>query len=312
MNKVMGLAVVGIVGACASLAAGQARFEAGYQFNDEPEVVRVEPIPFFTFAERGMLAQEAILAFPFMRGADAGLLDVRVTASRGSDGGDETLTLGWSEVTFSDVIFESSGTDPIDVGFSVRYGGGGISFCCFDVTAGATYVEEQQFELDGDVRTGTFIATVNASGPPDVERTGIIEGGIPPGGVIELSGFRVPVNTPLVLRVRLARLIRVPATTDDWRSTFSSTSLPDLAFDDAVFDVPDGVTVQSGQVGIRDNQRVRCITDLDRDGQLTIFDFLAFQNLFTANDPTADLDFDGELTIFDFLSFQNAFDAGCP
>ncbi|MFI4917576.1 MAG: hypothetical protein ACIAS6_13860, partial [Phycisphaerales bacterium JB060] len=26
----------------------------------------------------------------------------------------------------------------------------------------------------------------------------------------------------------------------------------------------------------------------------------------------ADFDGDGELTIFDFLAFQNAFDAGCP
>ncbi|MEQ8318198.1 MAG: GC-type dockerin domain-anchored protein [Phycisphaerales bacterium] len=309
MRNVMALGVVtlGAVGTCAPLAMGQARFEAGYQFNDEPEVVRVDPIPFLIFAERGMLAQEAILAFPFMRGADAGLLDLRVTASRGRSGGDETLTRGWTEVTFSDVVFESSG-----VGLSVRYGGGGFTLCCLDVIAGATLVEEQQFELDGDVRTGTFIATVNSSGPPDVERTGIIEDGIPPGGVIELSGFRVPVNTPVALRVRLSRSIWVPATTDDWRTTFSSTTLPDLAFDDVVFDVPDGVTVQSAQVGIRDNQRVRCITDLDRDGELTIFDFLAFQNLFDANDPTADLDFDGELTIFDFLNFQNAFDAGCP
>jgi len=27
--------------------------------------------------------------------------------------------------------------------------------------------------------------------------------------------------------------------------------------------------------------------------------------------PAADFDGDGELTIFDFLSYQNAFDAGC-
>lgn len=298
--------------AASPAALAQARFEAGYQFNDEPEVVRVDSTPFYTAVERGMLAQEAVLVFPFTRFADGGLSDVFVTASRGRDGGAEALTLGWSEVTFDDIVFESSGADPIDVGFSVRYGGGGIRFCCFDVIAGATYVEKQQYEFDGDVRTGTFIATVNESGPPDVERLGIIEGGIPPGGVIELSGFRVPVNTPLVLRVRLARSIEVPVTTDDWRTTFSSTTLPDLAFEDAVFDVPDGVTVQSAQAGIRDNQRVRCITDLDRDGQLTIFDFLAYQNLFSANDPTADLDFDGFLTIFDFLNFQNAFDAGCP
>ncbi|NRA56506.1 MAG: hypothetical protein HRU13_00050 [Phycisphaerales bacterium] len=72
------------------------------------------------------------------------------------------------------------------------------------------------------------------------------------------------------------------------------------------------MTVQSAQIGIRDNQRVRCLTDLDRDGELTLFDFLAFQNLFSEGDTTVDLDGDRELTLFDFLAFQNAFDAGCP
>ncbi|UYV13148.1 MAG: integrin alpha [Phycisphaera sp.] len=57
---------------------------------------------------------------------------------------------------------------------------------------------------------------------------------------------------------------------------------------------------------------VACAADLDGDGLLTIFDFLAFQNAFDAGDPIADFDGDGELTIFDFLAFQNAFDAGCP
>ncbi|MEQ8318577.1 MAG: FG-GAP-like repeat-containing protein [Phycisphaerales bacterium] len=55
-----------------------------------------------------------------------------------------------------------------------------------------------------------------------------------------------------------------------------------------------------------------CPADLDGDGELTIFDFLEFQNLFDAGDPRADFDGDGSLTIFDFLAFQNAFDAGCP
>jgi hypothetical protein len=54
-----------------------------------------------------------------------------------------------------------------------------------------------------------------------------------------------------------------------------------------------------------------CRADLDGDGELTIFDFLAFQNLFDAGDPAADFDGDGSLTIFDFLAFQNAFDVGC-
>jgi hypothetical protein len=54
-----------------------------------------------------------------------------------------------------------------------------------------------------------------------------------------------------------------------------------------------------------------CRADLDGDGQLTIFDFLMFQNLFDAGDLAADFDGDGRLTIFDFLAFQNEFDAGC-
>ena len=56
---------------------------------------------------------------------------------------------------------------------------------------------------------------------------------------------------------------------------------------------------------------VICAADRDADGELTIFDFLAFQNLFSAGDLRADLDQDGQLTIFDFLTYQNRFAAGC-
>ena len=55
-----------------------------------------------------------------------------------------------------------------------------------------------------------------------------------------------------------------------------------------------------------------CRADLDGDGQLTVFDFLAFQNLFDAGDLAADFDGDGALTVFDFLEFQNDFVQGCP
>ena len=54
-----------------------------------------------------------------------------------------------------------------------------------------------------------------------------------------------------------------------------------------------------------------CFADFDGDGDLTIFDFLAFQNAFDAGDAAADCDGDGSLTLFDFLCFQNEFDAGC-
>ena len=54
-----------------------------------------------------------------------------------------------------------------------------------------------------------------------------------------------------------------------------------------------------------------CRADIDGDDELTLFDFLAFQNLFDAGDLAADFDGDGDLTLFDFLEFQNEFDAGC-
>ncbi|MEQ8316281.1 MAG: GC-type dockerin domain-anchored protein [Phycisphaerales bacterium] len=54
-----------------------------------------------------------------------------------------------------------------------------------------------------------------------------------------------------------------------------------------------------------------CRADLDGDGELTLFDFLTFSNLFDAGDLTADFDGDGVLTLFDFLTFSNEFDAGC-
>ncbi|NRA57660.1 MAG: hypothetical protein HRU13_06035, partial [Phycisphaerales bacterium] len=60
------------------------------------------------------------------------------------------------------------------------------------------------------------------------------------------------------------------------------------------------------------NAQVDCPADLDGDGELTVFDFLEFQNLFGAGDLRADFDGNGVLDIFDFLEFQNLFVLGCP
>ncbi|MEQ8318016.1 MAG: right-handed parallel beta-helix repeat-containing protein [Phycisphaerales bacterium] len=54
-----------------------------------------------------------------------------------------------------------------------------------------------------------------------------------------------------------------------------------------------------------------CRADLDGDGALTLFDYLAFSGLFGLGDLQADFDGDGVLTIFDFLLFQTEFEAGC-
>ncbi len=55
-----------------------------------------------------------------------------------------------------------------------------------------------------------------------------------------------------------------------------------------------------------------CRADLDLDGELTLFDFLRFQNAWDARTDAGDFDRDGVFDLFDFLAFSNAFDAGCP
>ncbi|MEO1008774.1 MAG: GC-type dockerin domain-anchored protein [Planctomycetota bacterium] len=104
----------------------------------------------------------------------------------------------------------------------------------------------------------------------------------------------------------------------DFAGQFQTTHIIDL-------DVPTGLLDGSTSVEFRtpdgdgyivDYARLDligddCRVDLDGDGELTIFDFLEFQNLFDAGDPAADFDGDGSLTIFDFLEFQNEFDVGC-
>lgn len=54
-----------------------------------------------------------------------------------------------------------------------------------------------------------------------------------------------------------------------------------------------------------------CYPDFDADGELTIFDFLAFLNEFDEGQDRADCDQNQVRDFFDFLCFVNAFDAGC-
>lgn len=57
--------------------------------------------------------------------------------------------------------------------------------------------------------------------------------------------------------------------------------------------------------------RSLCEADVDGNGEVDVFDFLAFQNLFSTGDGRADLDENGQLDIFDYLTFTNLFLDGC-
>lgn len=54
-----------------------------------------------------------------------------------------------------------------------------------------------------------------------------------------------------------------------------------------------------------------CYADFNNDGVLNILDFVAFQNAFTAGDPSADCNGCGCLDILQFICFQQKFVEGC-
>ncbi len=84
-------------------------------------------------------------------------------------------------------------------------------------------------------------------------------------------------------------------------------SVADSPNDSATEASVDAVSVR----GFRCDDGTGCRADFDGNGELDIFDFLAFQNAFASGDLAADFDGDGELNIFAFLAFQNEFAAGC-
>jgi hypothetical protein len=75
------------------------------------------------------------------------------------------------------------------------------------------------------------------------------------------------------------------------------------------WDVASGIDVARAQI----EWLLGCPADLDRDGDLTVFDFFEFQSRFDSGGASgfADFDYDGQLDVFDFLEFFNLFQAGC-
>lgn len=59
------------------------------------------------------------------------------------------------------------------------------------------------------------------------------------------------------------------------------------------------------------NQCEECLVDLDGNGQLNVYDFLEFQNLWLRQDPRVDFDGDGAFTFVDFQEFSRLFALGC-
>jgi len=81
-------------------------------------------------------------------------------------------------------------------------------------------------------------------------------------------------------------------------------------------EIPDSCEIAAGTLTDLNNDGVpdecSCPADVNGDGKLNVFDFVAFQTLFATGDPAADLNGDGELNVLDFGALQVQFLAGCP
>jgi hypothetical protein len=62
---------------------------------------------------------------------------------------------------------------------------------------------------------------------------------------------------------------------------------------------------------LRNESCPACPADLNKDGTLSILDFIAFQQAFVNAHPSADCNKSGALNILDFVCFQSTFVDGC-
>jgi hypothetical protein len=246
-------------------------------------------------------------------GVDEDGLDIRIDFGTSAA---TTLPGSWNNI--DNLLLTSVTSDLIDFGTGsgtgVSIDGLGGAWRGFVGDDGGTFPEQDWFvqpaTRDGAGLSTGLAGTYLISGLPDGEYQ------------IEVISARTTfdylntftVNGELADRTFLGTPVVTP-----WGSTSHGLTPGNWLIWDGVS--ADGGTIQldlqagPGTLGMINTMRISmvagCRVDLDGDGSLSIFDFLAFQNLFDAGDLAADFDGDGSLTIFDFLAFQNEFDAGC-
>ena len=309
------IATTALLAAC-TLASAQAVYEVGIQFNDQPEIVRVESQPFNMSADSDRSLEsrfvQRTVAFNLFGDGEPTLSAMHLQIHAPASDDTRLLSRARAVAAFDDLVFTAAESKTILV--NMEYVVPGIVFAVphGEDYAGITYTNEITIEIDDQTYHGS--ATVTLTGDSDrfeVEFAGVFLDRA--GGVISIRDIPVTTNKPMGLRIEVTKSIDRPQGVTG-QEMLIRLRTPDSGFpiDSDIFTLPEGVRVDSTQARISNNRWLICPADINRDGGVNIFDFLEFQNLFDAGDITADFDLDGSLTIFDFLAFQNAFDAGCP
>lgn len=214
-------------------------------------------------------------------------------------GGSLTVRLGTPAI--------DAATNPFGVDLIVFHNGGYIDAAFPEGVVGGTFFDGGAIEVSFD-GVEFFPAASPAEG--HFPTLGYLDLATPfteePGD--ELSDFRLPVNPAIEPDgMGWATLVRLYAGSGGGVGIdIGSVGLFEVNF--VRFTAGDGETPDIDAVSV---VRAACEADVDGNGELDVFDFLEFQNLFSAGDGRADCDENGKLDIFDFLCFINLYAGGC-
>jgi hypothetical protein len=125
------------------------------------------------------------------------------------------------------------------------------------------------------------------------------------------TALRLPCDPPGTFRAPVSEKVSTgPYTQGRW-GDYASVE-PDPAEPGKFWAIHEYAINNSWRAWIAPITAEACKADLNCDGILDLFDFLAFNNLFNAQDPRADCDgADGVFNLFDFLCYVNLFNEGC-
>lgn len=254
-------------------------------------------------AQRVLLGQFGDFEFPYFTGAilDLGLQDVTTVTVRQDDFLDELRSLRYELVIVRSIdLFQPGLEDAILTELEAHVARGGkLHFQMADLDrASGRYLDLLGLEAAVELELPLFDIFVPTPPHPiwDSPLGGLfpVASEVSPdyGDALIVGAGTFAVGTfgeagrPAIVIARSGRIVVNGQQWDNWQS---------------------GTSV----IGRQFQWLLSCPADLDGDGDLTVFDFFEFQNLFDAGDPRADVFYDGRLDVFDFLQFFNQFEDGC-
>jgi hypothetical protein len=214
-------------------------------------------------------------------------------------GGSLTVRLGTPAI--------DAATNPFGVDLIVFHNGGYIDAAFPDGVVGGTFFDGGSIEVSSDGVQFVPVATPAEGHFPTLGYLDLLSPFTEERGAVE-SDFRRPVNPAIDPDgMGWAALVRLyNGSGGGVGIDIGAAGLFEVNF--VRIRAGDGETPDIDAVSV---VRADCEADADGNGALDVFDFLEFQDRFTAGDGRADCDENGALDVFDLLCFTNLYAGGC-